>query len=362
MKSLIDMRQNIAAYFKVDRALKLIALRNKFKDPKGNIPLMPVDFFEGFIDSMSNLYTNPFERTSENITIEVEDVLNECMEDAERYYHISLQSIVYVKSANEFIPFDASEYVLYPNENDYDAVFIQDGDDHVLAFKKNEPVARKETTLDDCQAWEDNVVDLSTWTPISPSVTFKTLPFVVIKHRRLTEPQKNELLDLEKAYIADMSWGMYNAVPKLLTQAVMKSDAAEDKTKEESDAFGRTGKMVFLDSTGELQTIDMGNLNNLKDIKTVWKEIINDKAVLYGVNKNAVAVTSELISGEAKKAELEYINARRNKFKRMFYKAERKICDISNELYNTKYSVTAINFKDILFGSDKDTTSQATIV
>lgn len=361
MKSLIDMRQNIAAYFKVDRALKLLALRNKFKDPTGKIPLMPVDFFEGFIDSMSNLYTNPFDRTSESIPIEVEDVLNECMEDAERYYHISTQSIVYVKSANEFIPFDASEYVLYPNENDYDTVFIQDGDDYVKAFKKNEPVAKKQTTLDACQIW-DKGVDLSTWTPVSPSITFKTLPFVVIKHRRLTEPQKNELLDLEKAYIADISWGMYNAVPKLLTQATMKSDALEDKTKDDAKSFGRTGEMVFLDSTGELTTIDMGNLNNLKDIKSVWKEIINDKAVLYGVNKNAVAVTSELISGEAKKAELEYINARRNKFKRLFYKAERKICDISNELYNTKYSVTAINFKDILFGTDKDTASNNTIV
>lgn len=357
MKNLVQMELNIQAYLKTNGSYIRGRMSERFKD-SWKIPLKKQRFFKGFIDGMSTLYTKPFDRFT-TMTPEIQSVLNEVMIDAEKYHNISRESLIYIRSAMDFKAMDPSEYVLFPNEQEFKIVFIKNGDT-IYKFEAGKEVTFKKCKLKECQDYDPK--NEKEWFPLEePELddagepidkSIEELPFIVIRHPRLQEPQFNELVELEADRIIDISWGFYNATPKMLTQTVIKSAKNKDEVKEMvGDDLGRRSSSLVMGQGDDIGTIDMGDLSNLKDIMDAWKLIIQDEALMAGVDKNKVIASNEPISGESKKVELNYINEVRDSNAPIFKKAEKDFVIKYNVLFGTSFEFDTIVFLPLNFGS-----------
>lgn len=358
MKNLNKMRLNIQAYLKTNNDYIKGKMAERFKD-SNKITLKKQRFFKGFIDGMSTLYTKPFDRFT-TMPEDIQSLLNEAMIDAEKYHNISRESLIYIRSKDDFKAMDPSEYVLFPNESNYNIVFIQSGET-IYKFEAGKPVTQKQCKLDECQSYDpknekdwkeiEEPINDENGEPIDMSI--KELPFIVIKHPRLEEPQFNDLVELEADRIIDISWGFYNAAPKLLTQTFIKSAKSKGEVAEMvGDDLGRRSNTVAMGQGDEIGTIDLGDLTNLKDILDAWKFLIADEALMYGVDKNKVIASNEPISGESKKVELNYINEVRDSNAPIFKKAEKNFVLKYNSLFGTSFVFDTIVFLPLNFGSE----------
>ena len=324
-----------AAYYGNDIEYIIDLISQKFSESYV-IPIVPTRFFTNFIDSQSNCYTNKFERVidGKDISLIDFDELNYSLEDCERFLHIHIQSILYVKSPTEFTPIDASNYTEI-GDNDY-----------VIKTTSGEMRINSTGVYSRTKDLDGNNVDVLLYP------TNGVCPIVKFSERGVTKPQVNLLVALEYNTIADISYGVYNATPKLLTQAIMKSDETLDKSNDVAGGFGRTSKMLKVGSGEDITTIDMGDLKNLIDIQSVYNSIIVQQAIRRGIDSYSVSLNplATVSSGESKKVELSYVNQYRKKYFRMFNKFEKQVFDTISKLFNLNLEFEKIEFYDIEYG------------
>ena len=335
----ISLNTCMSCYFEkdIDDIISFMSVKfsNSYK-----IPFIPTRFFKNFIDGQSNLYINKFERVigGRDVSLIDFDEFNYSMEWVEKYFHILRQSILYIKSPTEFIPIDASNYREL-DKNDY---LIMSEDSYYRVNSTGVYQRLYVENIDDNYNFED--VLLYSINGVCPII--KLCEFGV------SEPQINTLVSLEYNTIADISWGVYNATPKLLTQALMKSDETLDKSNDVAGGFGRTSKMLKVGSGEDITTIDMGDLRNLIDIQSVYDSIIVQQAIRRGIDSYSVSLNplATVSSGESKKVELSYVNQYRKKYFRMFNKFEKQVFDTISKLFNLNLEFKKIEFYDIEYG------------
>ena len=353
MKNLGKMSLNIEAYLKTNQSYVRGKLAARFKN-SWKITLKPFRFFSSFIDGMSTLYTNPFERNvSQDFPEDLQKSMNTLFVDLEKYHNISAESLAYIKEENEFTALDPSEYVLYPKETNYSIVFAKK-DELVYKYEVGKPITYKETTLKQCQKYDKTKE--SEWLVVDSAESLKTLPFVVVRHPRLAEPQENELVDIEADRMVDMSWAYHNIAPKMLTQPVIKTGEPASEVSEKLKSFGSTSEHVTLGMQDEINVINMGDLKNLLDLQQAWNFAIAELALAHGVDKNKVVSNTEPISGEAKKVDYEYINQARKSRSPIFVKAEQDFITKYNEMFGTTHVITRTYFPPLIFGSEQENT------
>ena len=102
--------------------------------------------------------------------------------------------------------------------------------------------------------------------------------------------------------------------------------------------------------TQKISTIDMGDLQNLKDIVEVYNTVIKQMAVNQGVDKSSVDVMGLFEAGIAKIIEKNYINQIRKQYFRMFKKAEKQLWFALSKLFNI-----SCEYKNIIFYPTKFT-------
>lgn len=324
----------MAAYYNRDIEYLLDYISTKFTN-SFNIPLIPSRFFTNFIDSQANCYTNKFERviSGQDVSLIDFDELNYSLEDCERFMHVLKQSILYIKSPTEFQPIDGSNYVeIAPN--DY-LITTTDG-----KMRINSTGVYSRTT--DLNGQEVDILLHS---------TNGVCPIVKFSERGVTKPQVNILVALEYNVIADISFGVYNAAPKLLTQAVAKSDQPDDVVREGTRNFGRTTMMLKVGSEEDIVTIDMGDLKNLIDIQTIYDNIVKQTAIRLGIDSYSVSIAQkDITSGFSKLVELGYVNQYRKKYFRVYNKCEKQIFEILKQMFKLDITFDKIEFYPIEYG------------
>lgn len=350
MKDLEKMELNISAYFKTNDAYIQGRMSERFKSAD-KITLKKTRFFAGFINSMANLYSRPFER-DDDYPDELSSALNSAMQDADRYHAISQEALLYIRGENEITPMDPSEYVLYPSEVDYNIVFLKDKK-KVLKYELNKPIMVKETTLQACQNYSAS--DEGSWTEHPEyKQQIKILPFVVIRHRRLSEPMFNNLVEMEADKICDISWGFYNAAPKLLTQPIVTTAESKSETQAKLDGFGNTSDVMVMGVNDKIDVINFGDLKNLESMLGAWKTILEEECLLNGADKNTIIPATADLSAEAKKVDLNYMNQVRAVRSTIFKTAEKDFINLYNQLFQKNFTFTSITYLDLVFGSESN--------
>lgn len=328
-----ELIKNISAYKQTDQTDIYDYVCTKY-DSKGKISPIYQRFFKNFINSKANCYKNYFERvvSGNDIALIDWDALNLAFETAERYMHISNESIIYVKSLNEFIVYDASQYK-------------QVGDNYYITTDKGSFVIKSDGVYQLTNQKIDNseqsnyVEELLYQTPISPIIKFSVgIPV-----------QFNSLVQLEWDFIADLSWGVYNAGPKLLSQYIVSSDEDADKLKQSVGNLGRTTKVVKTSVNDKISMIETGDLNNLKDLVGVYNDLVKQAAVSQGVDKNGVNLMTFFESGIAKIVELSYVNDKRKEYFRIYKMAEKKMYEVLSRLFGIKIGLVLLKFYPIQF-------------
>lgn len=323
-----------AAYYGNDLNYVIDYISQKFTESYV-IPIVPVRFFTNFIDGQSNCYTNKFERviSGRDISLIDFDELNYSLEDCERFLHIHKQSILYIKSPTEFTPIDASNYIELC-ENDY-----------IIKTTSGEMRINSTGVYSRTKDLNGNSVD------VLLQSTNGVCPIVKFCERGVVKPQVNILVALEYNVIADMSFGVYNATPKLLTQPMVKSDQPDDIVREGTAGFGRRSKMMKVGTGEDITTIDMGDLKNLMDIQSVYDNIIKQQAVRLGIDSYSVTVSNkDITSGFSKLVELGYVNQYRKKYFRIYNKCEKQIFNILKTIFKLDITFDKIEFYPIEYG------------
>lgn len=326
--TLEDLALNMACY-NGDDDLYIEEIIDEKYDSNGKIPAKPLRFFKSYIDSKSNIYNNFFIRVVDGDTglIDIEE-LNYAIETCEKYAHISGQSIMYLKSVNEFVPIDASNYKKISKDH-----YIIKTNDSNLIIKSNGVYVNKENEDG------DTIEVLLKATSVIPIIEFNVCNKLI----------RNSMVALQYEFIADMSWAFYNSTPKLLTQLIVNSDAEEGLVKSHTKNLGRTTKAVKMGERDKISTIDMGDLQNLKDIVEVYNTVIKQMAVSQGVDKSSVDVMGLFEAGIAKIIEKNYINQIRKQYFRMFKKAEKRLWFALSKLFNISCEYKNIVFYPIKF-------------
>ena len=219
---------------------------------------------------------------------------------------------MYVKSVDEFQVFDPSKYDKI--DYNYYQIFTDSGKIHV----KNDGIYSE--TRD--ENGDVELIQLQSLT-ILPIIEFFDSKY----------PKYNTLCDLQYNWIADLSWGIFNSSPKLLSQFIIQTETEDDKIKTHAQNLGHQSKVIKMAVNDKISVIEMGDLNNLKDIVTIYNDIIKQQAVSNGVDKNAINVLTLFESGVAKTVEMSYINDYRRKFFRIFKKGERKLWNVISVLF-----------------------------
>ena len=324
----------MAAYYNRDIDYILDYISTKFTN-SFNIPLIPSRFFTNFIDGQANCYTNKFERiiSGQDVSLIDFDELNYSLEDCERFMHILKQSILYIKSPTEFQSIDGSNYVeIAPND------YLITTTDGKMRINSTGVYSR----VIDVDGQEVDILLHS---------TNGVCPIVKFSERGITKPQVNILVALEYNTIADMSFGVYNAAPKLLTQAVAKSDQPDDVVREGTRNFGRTTMMLKVGSGEDITTIDMGDLKNLMDIQTIYDNIVKQAAVRLGIDSYSVSISQkDITSGFSKLVELGYVNQYRKKYFRVYNNCEKQIFEILKQMFKLDITFNKIEFYPIEYG------------
>lgn len=323
-----DLSLNMACY-NGDDDLYIEEVIDKKYDSSGKIPAKPLRFFKSYIDSKANIYNNFFIRVVDGDTglIDIEE-LNYAIETCEKYAHISGQSIMYLKSVSEFVPIDASNYKKISKDH-----YIIKTDDANLIIKKNGVYVNQQNEDG------DTIEVLLKATSVIPIIEFNVCNKLI----------RNSMVSLQYEFIADMSWAFYNSTPKLLTQLIVNSDAEEGLVKAHTKNLGRTTKAVKMGERDKISTIDMGDLQNLKDIVEVYNTVIKQMAVSQGVDKSSVDVMGLFEAGIAKIIEKNYINQIRKQYFRMFKKAEKQLWFALSKLFNISCEYKNIVFYPIKF-------------
>lgn len=328
-----ELIRNIEAYKQLDATEIYDYVCTKY-DSKGKISPIYQRFFKNFINSKANCYKNYFERvvSGDDISLIDWDALNLAFETAERYMHVSNESIIYVKSLSEFVVYDASQY-------------RQINDDYYITTEKGSFVIKPNGVYQNTTQKADNseqsnyMQQLLYQTPVSPIIKFSVgIPV-----------QFNSLVQLEWDFIADLSWGVYNAGPKLLSQYIVASDEDEDKLKKATGNLGRTTKIMKTAMNDKISMIETGDLNNLKDLVGIYNDLVKQAAVSQGVDKNGVNLMTFFESGIAKIVELSYVNDKRKEYFRIYKMAEKKMYEVLSKLFGIKIGLVLLKFYPIQF-------------
>lgn len=346
-KNLTDLKKNIACYFEQDKQEIIDDMAYKFENSL-TIPIIEARIFRNFINSKANLYKNDFDRVS-NLDKATQKKLDEQMLWLERYFHISMsESRMYIKSEDEFLALDASQYIDVD-----DKVFVQSDDDVILFQIGQKPKISKNK---DISTYDSSTINYDDFQEIPETEVITEMPFLTLKAKRISNPFLNPLVGIEREFICAISWGMYNTSPKMLTQFQVTSDLSVDDVRKRLDYLGKTTKAIILGTTDGVKTVDVGDLKNLLDLFAAWKIVIEQRAVNNGVDKNAVYVQGELISGEAKKVELNYINEARKDYYSMFENFEIELSKKMSSMFKKEIITQSVTFLPISLTSDDEQT------
>lgn len=183
----------------------------------------------------------------------------------------------------------------------------------------------------------------------------EVMPFIERSKYRLEKALGNPLVDLEWSFISTLSWGWFNAEPKLLSQIIFMTEEGGEEFKKGVKGLGRTGKALKLTTESKAEVFDMGDIQVLKDALYVEGEILTQKALELGVSKSSVIAANSRNSqesGEHKRLEMEDLNKVRNKKRSEAKTFNRKLVEKMEEMTGQNFNYEGIIFRPLEVKAD----------
>ena len=365
-----DLKRTLDAYYEIDRDALELVIEEKYETTSGKIMMLPLRFFKTFINEQASLFSNTFVRDASGDFNEAE--LNQALMECERYFFMFKKSALYFSITedselvddNEIIHYKALDPTIYFRDARTGYYWLKTDFHEVVMYIPNEDKSYTKykyigedglTIFDDVDFGEvlgnfDYKKDLTQqYYTMVEDIDY--LPILELSDNRVLVASGNGLVDIQENYIKSASWGLFNADPKLLTQVAITTDMSNEEAKANFANLGHTTKIIKLGLTDQASVFDTGDIKVLVDLMKQYSAILEQEALVNGVDKNAIVNNNKMVSGESKKVELNYINKfRRNYFiifanfeKLLFKNIEKLISGIS---YN------GIKFLDIDLAPD----------
>ena len=389
------LKMNEDSYLREDLTDLEAAIANAFSQDNGPISVIPLTFFKTFINKQASLYTGDFERQGLKNDDKIDvDGLNNELKFTERYCHRDRRGLIYYFSDNDLIQFKAISALNYFKQGDY--CFIQDTDEKVILFHRgivtgdedsqedpllsnveNEEIVHvyEITKVDDINKMnvensismydvvgnynllldpleQEMFTDKRTYKIEKTEDTYPVFPFSEITYRDSKKAGRNYISVMESRYIADMSFGIYQGEPKLVTHVVLTGDFDNaEHAKDVSKDIGRRNKITIAPSQTGVNVFETGDLQVLKDMIEAFNGFISQQCQVNGVDFHALIpqskIGNDVESGESKKLVMEYINEYRRDFYSDYQKLEREIFANIKILWGIDNAGVKIAFQDL---------------
>ena len=342
-----DLNRTLSSYYEVDSEVLQDNLTNTFN--LTNFDFINLRFVNAFINAQASLYSNSFTRQLDYENQIDIDILNNALMESERYYHLFKRSAIFIDYNVDNTNYDyirALDPTIYFVDVDTNNVYLKDGNDVLLfesvsktkvnIYSKTIGFQQEISYYDITKSIEDNGYTYQS--------NLDNMPIIEVSYNRIPVALKSQLITLEENQINSISWGLFNANPKLLMQSTLETGKKPLDLIPLFEQYGKTNKMVLLGQGDKLNVFDTGDITVLKDLLLVYKDIVVQKALTLGVDKNSLIASDKVESGESKKVGLSYINNIRKNYMFTFKIFDRKVIDLMEKM---KYKIS--NYNGIVF-------------
>ena len=342
-----DLNRTLSSYYEVDSEVLQDNLTNTFN--LTNFDFINLRFVNAFINAQASLYSNSFTRQLDYENQIDIDILNNALMESERYYHLFKRSAIFIDYNVDNTNYDyirALDPTIYFVDVDTNNVYLKDGNDVLLfesvsktkvnIYSKTIGFQQEISYYDITKSIEDNGYTYQS--------NLDNMPIIEVSYNRIPVALKSQLITLEENQINSISWGLFNANPKLLMQSTLETGMKPADLMPLFEQYGKTNKMVLLGQGDKLNVFDTGDITVLKDLLLVYKDIVVQKALTLGVDKNSLIASDKVESGESKKVGLSYINNIRKNYMFTFKIFDRKVIDLMEKM---KYKIS--NYGGIVY-------------
>jgi len=329
------LQDTLDAYYENDTLGLTQMVVEKYEATSGKLLTVPLRFFRTFINEQASLYSNTFTRVAGGEFNQ--DALNQSLMDMERYD---------TRTGYYWYQEDINQVVLYRTEGDQVKKYRYVGDSTVQEIALEFRTLVLEEVLSAFNYHEDLTTQFYIF-----DQDLDYLPILEITQPRVRTATGNDLVTLQENYIASMSWGLFNADPKLLSQMVLNTSIGNEEAKKNFANLGLTTKAIKLQVMDTVQFMDTGDIKVLDDLITIYGKLLEQQALQKGVDKNSIINNNKMVSGESKKVELNYINKYRRNFFIQFMNFEKRLFEHIISLANG-ISYEGVQFMDIDLAPD----------
>jgi len=362
-----DLDTTMLAFLQEDGDTLQNMLNTKFKATSDTMKYAPLRFFRGFVTQKASLFNHDKDRKADSDLINF-DSLDAQESYAEQYLHCLRRSAMIIKKVDNVIEFealDATQYFHYVQDDrelwfiatapGHTSIYTTEGETNIVLGAVNLPLSKAVESYDLDKAFDEQYQYNKQLKFYTEPTELPMFPFVEWSYHRTNKAMGNELVSLEQVRITSLSWGIYNADPKLLMNIVLKTGSPNEEIKKVVKTFGRTTRVTKLGIGDDLSIFDTGDIKVLVDLQKTYNEMIVQQAVAWGVDKNAIVPSDKVESGEAKKVSLNYINDARKEHIGSAQAFDRAIFNVLKEVYNIDTNYQGISFRDLKLVIDKDT-------
>jgi len=370
-----ELKKVYEAYLEADLDELQNRVFQRYKLLKSDFDVLEMRFLSPFIKSQANLFSSQLNRTFTGAPEFDLNSLNEAEKRAERIYHLFQKAGILV-SVGDSDPLVSDGDFTHPSFrvvtplqfwHEKEWWFVDNGANSTIIYltisEQNQTIINAfESPLPFIQcvfSFNTEISELGVKAVLNPDYEFEYVPIIEWKNGDTERVITSPVYALERSYINQLTWGLYNGDPKMLNQLILKTDMSLEDTKNTiGNNYGKTTKVVKLGIGDEFGVFDTGDLTALKDILLTYKELIEQMALTKGVDVTAVIRNTSNVSGESKRFDLGYINRIRNDFKTSATLFDKRIFRLLEYNWGISCGWENIVFQDIDLIVDKKTDAE----
>jgi hypothetical protein len=370
-----DLKKVYEAYLEADLDELQNRIFQRYKLLKSDFDVLEMRFLSPFIKSQANLFSSQLNRTFSGVPEFDMNSLNEAEKRAERIYHLFQKAGILI-SVGDSDPLISDGNLYHPSFkvvtplqfwHEREWWFVNNGTNstiiYLAASEQNQTIINAfESPLPFVQClalFNSDSLEFGVKATLNVEYELAYVPIVEWKNGDTERVITSPVYALERSYINQLTWGLYNGDPKMLNQLILKTDMSIEDTKSTiSNNYGKTTKVVKLGIGDEFGVFDTGDLTALKDILLTYKELVEQMALTKGVDVTAVIRNTANVSGESKRFDLGYINRVRNDFKAPATLFDKRIFRLLEYNWGINCGWENIVFQDIDLIVDKKTDAE----
>lgn len=365
-----DIKNALDAFDANNNDLLRQILISKYRLNSSDIDIVEERCVGPFIKSQANIFSNKFVRVLNNADDFDTTVLDEAEKRAERLFHLFQKVGMLVTQGNNDPLLDNENelnfYVLSPLQYHHEGRWwVYNDEDGIFIFKavsnNNQEIEEvylsgyksfQETVL----KFDDSVIDLGVkYIETNKYSDLKYVPIIELTNPNVNDIIISPIVNIEKTFINQLTFGLYNIEPKLVTQYLLKSDTDPKDLQSKINDLLNTTKLALINNSDSFDVLHTGDIKVIMDTYAIHRQILEQMALKHGVDISAIVRNTQSISGESKKFDLSYINRIRNDFKIPCRNFDKRIFNLIKENYGLDYGWENLIVNDLEIITDRET-------